>query len=117
MSGLPLNGELTKLGARYLYTTTTSESYQLFRLAGSNPFRPGLVRTPSTGVAIELEVWAIPLEHVGTFISGIPMPLGIGKVVLKDGSQVSGFICEKISEDGAENISHFGSWRNYIDEV
>jgi allophanate hydrolase len=117
MSGLPLNGELTKLSARYLYTTTTSENYQLFRLAGSNPVRPGLVRTPNTGVAIELEVWAIPLEHVGTFISGIPMPLGIGKVVLKDGSQVSGFICEKISEDGAENISHFGSWRNYIDEV
>ena len=114
MSGLPLNGELTKLGGRYLYTTTTSENYQLFRLSGPAPFRPGLVRTPDTGVAIELEVWALPLEQVGKFISGIPMPLGIGKVELQNGSQVNGFICEKISEQGAENISHFGSWRNYI---
>ena len=114
MSGLPLNGELTKLGSRYLYTTTTSKDYQLFRLAGPSPFRPGLVRATGGGVAIELEVWAVPLDQVGKFISGIPMPLGIGKVVLQDGSQVSGFICEKISEEGAENISHFGSWRNYI---
>ncbi|MFQ3201325.1 MAG: allophanate hydrolase [Zhongshania sp.] len=66
------------------------------------------------GCAIEVEVWSVPSIEFGSFVAGIPAPLGIGKVSLQDGSQVSGFICEASGLAGAEDISHFGGWRQYL---
>src|SRR5262245_57388101 len=40
LSGMPLNGEMTSLGARLLETTTTSPDYRLFALNGSTPPKP-----------------------------------------------------------------------------
>ena len=113
MSGLPLNGELTKLGARYIRTTTTTPGYRLYSLAGGPPFRPGLIRDAG-GAAIELEVWALPVEQFGAFMKGIPSPLGIGTVSLASGEQVNGFICETAGLDGARDITEFGGWRNFL---
>lgn len=113
MSGLPLNYQLTDLGARYLFTTKTVATYKLVRLAGKSPLRPGLIRE-ANGAAIEVEVWALPLANVGAFITQIPAPLGMGKVQLNDGTETLGFICEAIGEVGAEDISEFGGWRRYL---
>jgi len=63
---------------------------------------------------VDVEVWRMPLEHFGSFVAGIPAPLGIGKVRLKDGSQVSGFLCEGFAVAGAEEISALGGWRQYL---
>ena len=93
MSGLPLNGELTRLGGRFLRAVQTADSYKLFALAGGPPFRPGLVSDPD-GRALAVEVWALPRAAFADFISGIPAPLGIGTVELDDGSSEKGFICE-----------------------
>jgi hypothetical protein len=54
------------------------------------------------------------VAQVEAFIGGIPAPLGIGTVILANGHRVKGFICEKMAEDGAEDISGFGGWRNYL---
>ncbi|MCR9073464.1 MAG: allophanate hydrolase [Alphaproteobacteria bacterium] len=113
MSGLPLNSELTRLGGRFLAGATTAPSYRLYSLAGGPPFRPGLVRS-ADGAAIELEIWALPIAAFGTFLRGIPAPLGIGTVTLADGSAVNGFICEAAGLDGAEDITAFGGWRAYL---
>jgi allophanate hydrolase len=59
-------------------------------------------------------VWSVPASEFGSFVAGIPAPLGIGKVNLQDGSQVSGFICEASGLACAEDISHFGGWRGYL---
>jgi allophanate hydrolase len=113
MSGLPLNHELTRLGARFLRAARTAPNYRLYRLAGGPPYRPGLVRS-AAGEAIEIEVWAVPLDRFGEFMQGIPQPLGIGTLDLDDGSQVKGFVCEAIGTEGAEDVSRFGGWRAYL---
>ena len=46
------------------------------------------------GAAIEVEVWEVPATAFGSFVDGIPAPLGIGTVTLEDGAQVKGFLCE-----------------------
>ncbi|WP_371136623.1 hypothetical protein [Hydrogenophaga sp.] len=73
--------------------------------------RPGMVRVNEGGAAIHMEVWELPAEHFGSFVDGIPAPLGIGKVKLADGSWVSVFVCEAIGVEGGTEITQLGSWR------
>jgi allophanate hydrolase len=56
----------------------------------------------------------MPIGHFGSFVAGIPAPLGIGKVKLADGSLVSGFLCESFAVAGATDISALGGWREYL---
>jgi allophanate hydrolase len=115
LSGLPLNGQLTSLGATLVCTAATSDRYRLYRLAGGPPFRPGLIRgEPGSGASIALEIWALPLTNVGAFLAQIPSPLGLGTVELDDGSTVKGFICEAAGAVGAEDVTSFGGWRAYV---
>ncbi len=114
LSGLPLNPQLTDRGAWRISTTRTSPDYRFYALPGGPPFRPGVIRVAAGGVAIDVEVWRMPVEHFGSFVAGIPAPLGIGKVKLEDGSSVSGFMCESLGVEGAADISEFGGWRQYL---
>ena len=114
MSGLPLNHELAGRGATLRERTTTAPRYRLYALPGTTPARPGLVRTGDDGMAIALEVWDLPLEAVGSFLAGIPSPLGIGSVELADGRRVHGFLCESIALHGALDVSRHGGWRAYL---
>lgn len=114
LSGLPLNWQLTDRNARLKQTTTTAKAYRMYALAGGPPFRPGLIRDDKQGAAIAVEVWSVPSEQFGSFVAGIPAPLGIGKVQLLDGSWVSGFICEPYGLEGAAEITKLGSWRAYL---
>ncbi|MGY2681496.1 allophanate hydrolase [Pseudomonas tolaasii] len=114
LQGLALNGQLLRRGARLLECTNSSADYQLFALAGGPPFRPGMLRVSEGGVAIEVEVWALPSAELGSFLTGIPAPLGLGKVQLADGRWETGFICEPYGLKGAVDISHFGGWRAYL---
>lgn len=112
MSGLPLNAELTALGARFLRASRTAPLYSLYALPGGPPFRPGLLRTgEGQGGAIALEVWALPRTAFGDFMAGIPAPLGIGSLLLEDGALVKGFICEPYGVDGAVDVTQTGGWR------
>ncbi|MDX2080978.1 MAG: allophanate hydrolase [Terrimicrobiaceae bacterium] len=112
LTGQPLNGQLTERGATLLRTTTTSPDYRLHAL-DTVPPKPGLVRVPDGGVAIEVEVWDMPVDQFGSFVALIPPPLGIGSIQVADGSWVKGFICEPAPLEAAPDISHFGGWRNY----
>jgi allophanate hydrolase len=114
MSGLPLNKQLLERGAWLVSTTRTAPIYRFYALPGGPPFRPGLVRVKDHGVAIDVEVWRVPAEHFGSFVAGIPSPLGIGKVKLEDGSEVSGFMCEALGIADATEISPLGGWRQYL---
>ena len=113
MSGLPLNGEVTRLGGRFLFASKTAPNYRFYSLAGGPPARPGLVRNLGGG-SIDLEVWALPKTSFGAFMAGIPQPLGIGTIDLVDGTSVKGFLCEPAGLEGAVEITGFGGWRAYM---
>lgn len=117
LSGLPLNGQLTQRGARLVRTTRSAACYKLFALPGGALKRPGMLRVDEGGAAIEMEVWELPASEFGSFVAGIPAPLGIGTVVLEDGSQVQGFVCEAHATAQARDITHFGGWRDYLRSV
>jgi allophanate hydrolase len=114
MEGLPLNHQLRDRGGYFLQRTHTSASYRLLALPGGPPHRPGLVRVPHGGAAIDIEIWALPTETLGSFVASIPSPLGIGKVELQNGAEVSGFLCEGYGTSGAADITEFGGWRAYL---
>ncbi|MFW0754504.1 allophanate hydrolase [Pseudomonas sp. H11T01] len=114
LDGLALNWQLKQRGGRLVETTQSSPHYQLYALAGGPPFRPGMVRVAEGGMAIAVEVWELPSSELGSFLTGIAAPLGLGKVQLADGRWESGFICESYGLDGAKNISHLGGWRAYL---
>ena len=113
MSGLPLNFQLTERGARLARRCRTAPHYRFYALTEFSPPRPGLVRAEN-GVSIDVEVWEVPSAAFGSFVDGIPSPLGIGTVALEDGTQVKGFLCEAHAVRAARDISGLGSWRKFI---
>ncbi len=114
LDGLPLNWQLKQRGGRLFEATRSAAHYKLYALAGGPPFRPGMVRVADEGVALEVEIWEIPSSELGSFLTGIPAPLGLGKVQLADGSWETGFICEPYGLQGAVDISEYGGWRAYM---
>lgn len=114
LSGLPLNHQLTERGGWLLETTQTAPEYKLYALPGGPPDKPGLVRVGGGGSAIDVEIWTLPLCEYGSFVAGIPSPLGIGTLHLDDGKTVQGFVCEHQALAKAEDISQFGGWRAYL---
>ena len=115
LSGLPLNHQLTERGARLVRACRTAPRYRLYALAGFSPPRPGMLRDGG-GQPIEVEVWELSTDAFGSFVDGIPAPLGIGTVELEDGEQVKGFLCEPYATRGAQDVSHLGGWRAYLQQ-
>ncbi len=113
MTGLALNHQLRERAGQLLQSTRTKACYRLFALPGGPPHRPGLIRVTSGGGAIDVEVWSLPTEHVGSFLAGIPAPLGLGKIELESGARVTGFICEAFAAETAVDITAYGGWRAY----
>jgi allophanate hydrolase len=113
LSGLPLNHQLTDRGGLLVEKTRTAPCYRLYALPGGPPYRPGLIRS-NEGDAIAVEVWALPLEYYGSFVAGIPSPLGIGMVELESGEVLQGFLCEPYALQHATDITSSGGWRAHI---
>jgi allophanate hydrolase len=113
LSALPLNGQLTGLGAQLAESVTTAPSYRLYALPGDGPRRPGLRRVAEGGASIAAEVWQVPLAEVGRFLALVPPPLALGSVELADGRWLHGFVCEGHAFEGAEDISRHGGWRAF----
>ena len=56
-------------------------------------------------------MWELDAAGFGSFVDEIPAPLCIGRVVLADGTDVAGFLCEPLAAEGARDITAFGGWR------
>lgn len=115
MQGLPLNHQLRERGGYFVDRTRTAPRYRLFALPGGPPQRPGLLRVTDGGGAIELELWALPLEQLGSFLAGVPAPLGLGSIELESGTRVTGFLCEGYATLEAVDVTRFGGWRGYLE--
>jgi allophanate hydrolase len=113
LSGMVLNVDLLRIGARLERAVRTTSDYRLFALPGTTPPKPGLVRVAEGGMAIEVEVWSLEAAAFARFVAAIPRPLGIGRVALDDGSMPQGFLCEGCAVADARDISAFGGWRAF----
>lgn len=111
LSGMPLNRELTEIGATFGSATYTAAKYRFIALPDGK--RPGLIRTNEGGASIAIEIWNVPASALGGFVSRIAPPLGIGTLELADGGKVLGFLCEACAADTATDIASFGGWRAY----
>ena len=86
----------------------------MFLLNGTGVKKPGMIRNESAPYSFELEVYRVPSENAGRFLTQIPYPLGLGKVRLEDGREVTGFICDGESVKGCTDISEYGSFRKFM---
>jgi allophanate hydrolase len=113
LSGQPLNGQLTGVGARLLSEVKTAPVYRLHAL-DTDPPKPGLVRTAAGGSSVDAELWTLPLDGFGAFVAAVPAPLCIGSVTLDDGTSHPGFLCEGWAAAGTLDITHHGGWLAYL---
>lgn len=112
MKGFSLEKQMLEHKAGYLGTAKTSAHYRMVEL-NTTPKKPGLIRADK-GSVIEVEIWEMPIEQLGSFVSLIPSPLCFGTIELEDGSQVKGFLCEANVMETSLDITSFGSWRNFV---
>jgi allophanate hydrolase len=115
LEGFPLNWQLTERGAILVSKTESSAKYQLYALPDGK--RPAMLRDEENGKAIAVEVWSMPMKNFGSFVAGIPAPLGIGKVELADGNWYCGFMSEGNIVADAKNVSEFGGWKAYRESL
>jgi allophanate hydrolase len=114
LEGMPLHGELTSKGARLVARTSTAPCYRLYAMADSTPPKPALIHVGDGGFPIAVEVYSLPFEAFGRFVANVPPPLAIGTLKLADGTSVKGFVAEPRALVGADDISKFGGWNNYM---
>jgi len=110
MRGLELNLNLLAVGATFIRETATEPAYRLWTI---NDRHPAMVRVKTGGVAVAVEVWAVPPAGLATILLKEPPGLSIGKVKLADGSEVLGVLGEPILCEGQKEITSFGGWRAY----
>jgi gamma-glutamylcyclotransferase (GGCT)/AIG2-like uncharacterized protein YtfP len=111
MRGLELNPNLLAAGSTFVRETTTEPAYRLWSI---DDCHPAMIRAPKGGVAVVVEVWAVPPEGLAAILLQEPPGLGVGKVKLADGSTVLGVIAEPMLCEGQREITHFGGWRAYL---
>jgi gamma-glutamylcyclotransferase (GGCT)/AIG2-like uncharacterized protein YtfP len=110
MRGLELNPNLLAVNAAFVRETTTEPAYRLWSI---NDRHPAMVRVKSGGVAVAVEIWAVPPAGLATILLKEPPGLSIGKVRLSDGSEVLGVLGEPALCAGQKEITSFGGWRAY----
>ncbi len=115
LEGQPLHQQLAERKAQLLWKGRTKPCYRLYALAKTTPPKPGLVRDAEyAGQGIEVEVYGMSAESLGTFMTLVGPPLAIGNVELSDGRWVKGFVCEPAALAGSTEISEFGGWRAWL---
>ena len=108
MRGLELNGNLLAVGAQFVREDVTEPNYRLFSI---NDRHPGMFRVRDGGVAVAVEVWAVPPAGLASILLAEPPGLTIGKIRLSNGEEILGVLAEPILCDGQREISHYGGWR------
>jgi hypothetical protein len=111
MRGLELNPNLLDVGATFVRETTTEPSYRLWSI---DDCHPAMIRARKDGVAVAVEVWAVPSAGLAAILLQEPPGLGIGKVKLADGATILGVIAEPMLCEGQREITQFGGWRAYL---
>ena len=111
MCGLELNPNMLAVGATFVREDATVPAYRLYSIGDRHP---GMVRVPEGGVAVAVEVWAVPPAGLASILLKEPPGLSIGKVSLASGAEVLGVLAEPILCAGQGEITEFGGWHAYM---
>lgn len=115
MAGLPANVQLAERGAVHRRTTTTDAGYRLRLLGTDQGPRPGLVRDDGPdALPVEVEVWDLPDEGLGTLLRLLPDGLAIGPVRLRDGSTLPGFVAAADDRARLGDAPALRGWRDHL---
>ena len=110
MRGLELNPNMLAVGAEFVREDETVPNYRIYSI---NDRHPGMVRVAEGGVAVAVEVWAVPPAGLASILLKEPAGLSIGKVQLSNGDEILGVLAEPILCVGQREISEHGGWRAY----
>ncbi len=110
MRGLELNPNMLAVGAEFIREDQTVPDYRIYSIGDRHP---GMVRVAEGGVAVAVEVWAVPPAGLASILLKEPAGLSIGKVQLASGDEILGVLAEPILCVGQREISEFGGWRAY----
>ncbi len=113
LNGYPLHHQLEDLGAAFVESTETAPEYRMYAFETEGVAKPGLIKDAEKGGGIYLEIYRLTFKAFGKFVSAIPAPLGIGKVKLRSGAEVCGFIAEPEVSTLGEEITELGDWRKF----
>lgn len=111
MRGLELNDNLLNVDATFIREAKTEPVYRLFSI---KDVHPAMMRVETGGVAIAVEVWAVPPAGLAKIILNEPPGLCVGRVRLGDGAEVLGVVGESVCCNSGKDITQYGGWRNYI---
>lgn len=112
-TGQPLHGELVALGGHFVRCAVTAPVYRMLALPGSGVARGGIVRVPSGGAGLEVELHVVPTCQVGALAWALPAPLALGRVEIDDGTVVAGLVCAH-HPAGASDVTQHRSWPAYL---
>jgi allophanate hydrolase len=110
LTGMPLNHQLTDLGARYSGDVRTAPAYRMYAL-DTVPPKPLVVRTGTGGASLPGERWRLSPAALGAFLAALPAPMSLGKVELADGAWATGFTA---AEASGIDITAAGGWREHL---
>ncbi len=111
MRGLELNGNLLAAGARFVREAKTAPQYRLYSIGDAHP---AMLRVPSGGAQVALEIWEVPAAGLAAVLLSEPPGLCIGKVELADGESVLGVLGEPWLCEQGHDITRHGGWRGYL---
>lgn len=114
MRGLELNPNMLAAGAVFVRESATVASYRLWSIGDRHP---AMVRVSEGGVSVALEVWSVPRAGLASILLQEPPGLSIGKVSLSDGEEVLGVLGEPVLCEGQAEITQFGGWRAYTENL
>jgi len=110
MRGLPLHSNLT--GAELVKETKTAPKYRMHDIGGVHP---GMYKVDADGVAVDGELYNVPIDVLLKVIEGEPAGLHRGAVELEDGSVVPGILYDEEMAKKHPEIKD-GNWRRHSSE-
>lgn len=117
LRGQPLHWQLEQIGARFAGEIRTTDAYRLTAL-DTTPPKPGLVRHgPGQGAPIVGELFGLSAAGLGSFLAALPAPMALASIELEDGRTVVGFACTYDAAVAATDITEFGGWKKYLEQL
>lgn len=112
--GQPLNAQIAGRGGHFVEMAHTAPDYSMYAL-DTDPPKPAVVRG---GVgSIVGERWRMRPEALAALAGDLTAPMTLGKVRLKDGSEVLGYLAEPAAIAGGVDITSDCDWLVFLDRI
>jgi gamma-glutamylcyclotransferase (GGCT)/AIG2-like uncharacterized protein YtfP len=114
MRGFALNERLLSAGAKFIREDRTSDRYRLWSI---NDEYPAMQRAVKGGNHIQVEVWRMSISGLIEVLEMEPTGLCMGRIELQDNEWVFGILGEDYICQGVKEITQYGGWRNFQNQL